>query len=94
MHDHGSTFASEPGIQLADEPGPLWQLLILAQLLSTRISSEIALATARELWAEGWTTPEALRRSTWNQRVAALGRAAVTVATTSPPPPGWTPTPP
>lgn len=74
MRDHGSTFASEAGIQLADEPGPLWQLLILAQLLSTRISSDTALATARGLWAEGWTTPAALRRSTWNQRVAALGR--------------------
>lgn len=74
MRDHGSTFAAEAGIELADEPGPLWQLLILTQLLSTRISSDIALATARELWDEGWTTPEALRRSTWNQRVAALGR--------------------
>ena len=74
LHRHGETFAAEAGITLRDEPAPLWQLLVLAQLLSTRIRSEIAVDTARELWKAGWTTPPHLRSSTWQQRVDALGR--------------------
>ncbi|GAA1397435.1 endonuclease [Luteococcus peritonei] len=74
VREHGTLFAEQAGIELADEAESLWQLLVMAQLLSARISSDAALATARELWAAGWTSPEALRRSTWNQRVAALGR--------------------
>ncbi|PWH05573.1 endonuclease [Brachybacterium endophyticum] len=74
LEQHGTTFAAEAGITLRDKPSPLWQLLVLALLLSTRISSDIALATARELWAAGWRTPEHLLDSTWQQRVDALGR--------------------
>jgi hypothetical protein len=33
----GSTYASEAGIRLADKPAPLYQLLVLATLLSARI---------------------------------------------------------
>src|SRR5699024_192336 len=43
-------------------------------LLSTRISSDIAVATARELFSAGWRTPGHLRESTWQERVDALGR--------------------
>lgn len=74
LERHGTTFASDAGITLRDKPSPLWQLLVLSQLLSTRISSDIAVATARELWQAGWRTPEHLRESTWQQRVDALGR--------------------
>lgn len=74
LDEHGSTFAADAGITLRDEPAPLWQLLVLAQLLSTRISSDIAVATARELWQAGWRTPQHLREGTWQQRVNALGR--------------------
>src|SRR5699024_10526115 len=58
-----------------DKPAPLWQLLDLPLLLSTRISADIALATARDLFSAGWRTPQRLRESTWQQRVDALGRA-------------------
>lgn len=71
---HGATFAADAGITLRDKPAPLWQLLVLSLLLSTRISSDIAVATARELWSAGWRTPARLRTSTWQQRVDALGR--------------------
>lgn len=74
VEERGTTLAQEAGIVLTDEPGPLWQLLVLAQLLSARISARAALASARELFGAGWTTPQRLRSSTWNQRVAALGR--------------------
>ena len=46
---HGRTFADEAGIALTDEPAPLFQLLVLAQLLSARIGAGIAVAAAREL---------------------------------------------
>ncbi|GAA1520725.1 endonuclease [Brevibacterium permense] len=71
---HGRTFAAEAAITLRDKPAPLWQLLVLSLLLSTRISSDIALASARELFSAKWRTPQRLRASTWQQRVDALGR--------------------
>ena len=70
----GRTYAQEAGIELADRPAPLYQLLVLATLLSARISSEIALAAARELFAAGYRTPAAMSSATWQDRVDALGR--------------------
>jgi endonuclease III len=72
---HGRTFADEAGVALADEPAPLFQLLVLAQLLSARIATEIALAAARELTIAGWTTAQRLRDASRPRVVAALGRA-------------------
>lgn len=74
VNEHGRTFAAEASITLRDKPAPLWQLLVLSLLLSTRISSDIALGTAQELFSTGWRTPQRLRQSTWQQRVDALGR--------------------
>jgi endonuclease III len=72
---HGRTFADEAGIALTDEPAPLFQLLVLAQLLSARIGTEIAVAAARELSAAGWITAQRLRDAPRPRVVAALGRA-------------------
>ena len=72
---HGRTFAEEARIALADEPAPLFQLLVLAQLLSARIAAGISIAAARELTAAGWTTPQRLRDAPRPRLVAALGRA-------------------
>lgn len=71
---HGATFAQDAGIDLADEPAPLWQLLVLVQLMAARIPSSTAVRAAREVFAAGWTTPQALRASTWRRRVDVLGR--------------------
>lgn len=70
----GTTYAEQAGIRLADRPAPLYQLLVLASLLSTRISAHVAVAAARELRAAGCTTPQKMRAATWQQRVDALGR--------------------
>lgn len=75
LAEHGTTFAEEAGIKLADKPQPLYRLLVLTTLLSTRISADIAVAAARELSRSGWRSPAAMRDSTWQQRVDALGRA-------------------
>jgi hypothetical protein len=71
---YGLTFADEAGIRLADRPAPLYQLLVLTTLLSARISAGVAVNSARELFAAGYRTPEAMLRASWQRRVDALGR--------------------
>jgi endonuclease III len=71
---YGRTFADEAGIRLADEPAPLFQLLVLAQLLSARIGAGIAVAAAGELNKAGWTTASRMRDASRPRVVAALGR--------------------
>jgi len=71
---YGTTYADEAGIVPADEPAPLFQLLVLAQLLAARIGAGVAVATAAELFAAGWTTPQRMRGASRPRVVAALGR--------------------
>ena len=70
----GRTYADEAGIRLADKPAPLYQLLVLSTLLSTRIKADIAVAAAREL-RRAYPTPRRMLDATWQDRVDALGRA-------------------
>ena len=72
---HGRTYADEAGIRLADQPAALFQLLVLALLLSTRIGAAVAVAAASSLRAAGWTTPQRMRDAHRSSVVAALGRA-------------------
>ena len=70
---YGRTFAEDLGIDAKqNEPSPLFCLLISALLFSTRINHNIALQTARILFERGWTTPERMAATTWEQRVRAL----------------------
>ena len=57
---YGETYAHQAGIRLADKPQPLYQLLVLTKLLSTRISADVAVAAARELFQAGLTSPKAM----------------------------------
>ena len=50
---HGRLFAEDAGIRLADRPGPLYQLFVLATLMSAPIPAETAVAAASELFAAG-----------------------------------------
>ncbi len=74
LGEHGRTYAAEAGITLRDTPSPLFRLLVLCLLASSRISADIAVASARELWGAGWRTPQRMLASTWQERVDALGR--------------------
>jgi hypothetical protein len=74
LDGYGRTYAEEAGIRLADRPAPLYQLLVLATLLSARISAGVAVAAARELFAAGYRTPRAMLDASWQDRVDALGR--------------------
>jgi hypothetical protein len=71
---HGRTYAEEAGIRLADRPAPLYQLQVLALLLSARIRADVAVAAARELRKAGCTTARHMRDASWQDRVDALGR--------------------
>jgi endonuclease III len=71
---YGRTYAEEAGIRLADRPAPLYQLLVLATLLSTRIRAGVAVAAARQLFAAGYRSPQAMQAASWQDRVDALGR--------------------
>jgi endonuclease III len=71
---HGQTYAEEAGIRLKDTPQPLYRLLVLAHLLSARISASIAVATARALSEAGLRDPRRMADATWQERVDALGR--------------------
>lgn len=75
LDEAGRTYASEAGIRLTDSPSPLYRLLVLSVLLSTRIRADIAVAAARELAKAGCTTARRTLETTWQQRVDALGRA-------------------
>jgi hypothetical protein len=72
---YGTTFVAEAGISLRDRSAPLFQLLVLAELLSARIGAGIAVAAAVELRSAGLTTPAKMHSSPRSARVAALGRA-------------------
>src|SRR5690625_2696974 len=71
---HGTTYAEQAGIALKDKPSPLYQLLVLSTLLSARISSDIGVQAAHELFKDGLKTPQHMREASWQQRVDALGR--------------------
>ncbi|MEB3369473.1 endonuclease [Saccharopolyspora mangrovi] len=73
LDEAGTSYASEAGIKLADKPSPLYRLVVLAVLLSTRIKADIAVDAAREL--AQWSSPQKMFDATWQQRVDALGRA-------------------
>jgi hypothetical protein len=71
---HGRLYAEDAGIRLADRPGPLYQLLVLATLLSAPIPAETAVAAAGELFTAGYRSPKAMSEASWQDRVDALGR--------------------
>ncbi|WP_175409633.1 endonuclease [Streptomyces sp. TRM64462] len=70
---YGHTYAEAAGIRLKDTPQPLYQLLVLAHLLSARIRADIAVAAARALFEAGLRDPRHMKDASWQQRVDALG---------------------
>lgn len=70
----GTTLAAEAGLPLENTPAALFQLLVLTELVSARIATSVAVATAGELRAAGWTTAERMAEAGRAPLVAALGR--------------------
>ncbi|GAA4930006.1 endonuclease [Streptomyces coeruleoprunus] len=73
LADHGRTYADEAGIRLKDTPQPLYQLLVLAHLLSARIRAGTAVAAARALFDAGMRDARHMKDASWQERVDALG---------------------
>lgn len=70
----GTTYAAQAGIRLKNTPAPLYRLLVLSVLLSTRIKADIAVAAAKELFDAGCGTAKGMLDASWQDRVDALGR--------------------
>ncbi|MGE2692726.1 endonuclease [Mycolicibacterium pulveris] len=71
----GTTYAEEAGIRLKDQPMPLFELLVLCMLASKPIDAAIAVSAARELFADGLRTPDAVLDADRQQMIRAFGRA-------------------
>ncbi len=73
---HGLTFSKELGIAVEkNAPSPLFRLLCASLLFSARISAQIAVRAAKALEKEGWTTPQKMAASTWEERTKTLNEA-------------------
>jgi endonuclease III len=76
LRDGGTTYAAELGLDLAkNTPSPLFRWLGASLLLSTRISAGKAMNAAKALASAGWTTPEKMAASTWEERTRVLNEA-------------------
>ncbi|GAA3829843.1 HhH-GDP family DNA glycosylase [Streptomyces chiangmaiensis] len=67
------TYAAKAGIRLRNTPAPLYQMLVLAILLSARIKADIGVRAARALFDAGLRDPRSMADATWQERVDALG---------------------
>jgi hypothetical protein len=73
---HGRTYAAEVGFDPStNRPATLYKLLVLSLLLSARISAGVATKAMRALIDAGWTTPDKMADSTWEERTRVLNRA-------------------
>jgi endonuclease III len=68
------TYTARAGIRLRNTPAPLYQTLVLAILLSARISADIAVAAARALSDAGLRDARSMADASWQDRVDALGK--------------------
>jgi hypothetical protein len=71
---YGRPHAEQAGIRLADQPGPLYQLLVLSTLLNARVPADVAITGAHALFAAGYRGPRAMCEASWQARVDALDR--------------------
>lgn len=71
----GRTYPDELNIRVErNTPSQWFKLLVFALLASTRISKDLSVRAAREIFKEGWTTPQRMAETTWEQRVGVLDR--------------------
>jgi endonuclease III len=75
LEQAGTTYATEAGIRLKDQPMPLFQLLTLSMLASKPIDAGIAVSAARELFDAGLRTAEAVLEAHRADMIRAFGRA-------------------
>lgn len=72
LDEQGLSYAEEAGIALNASPEPLFQLLVLATLLSARIRSGAAIQAMRGLLEAGLGDPGSMAKAGWESRVRVL----------------------
>jgi len=73
LNRYGQTYAAELGIDIEkNTPSPLFMLLCTSLLYSARIRADAATQALKAMFAEGWTTPQKMADTTWEQRVKVL----------------------
>ncbi|WP_018331714.1 hypothetical protein [Actinomycetospora chiangmaiensis] len=75
LDEAGETFAAEAGISLDDKPAPLYRLLVLAVLLSSRVQAKLGTRACRELIDSDLGTPAKMGAASHEQVHDALDRA-------------------
>lgn len=76
LERHPKSHAEELHIDVArNTPAPLFQWLIVSLLFSARISADTAEKAAKALFDQGWTTPEKMAGTSWQERVRVLNGA-------------------
>lgn len=70
----GITYAAEAKIRLDDKPAPLFQLLILTDLLSARIAADIAITATAELVGSGYRSARKVADADRRELLDTLGR--------------------
>lgn len=79
LERHGRTFSEEIGIDLGDgTPSSVWQWAVASLLMSARISSDIAVDSAKRLFDRFGTTSRGMADSSWEERVEALNAGGYT----------------
>jgi endonuclease III len=69
------TYAEQLHIGRLDKPSGLFQLLVMALLMSARIRASVAFDAAAALFEQGWKTPAKMADATWEERTRTLNRA-------------------
>src|SRR5207249_1794843 len=74
LQRHGTTFAEELRVTVADRPQPLFQVLVFSIMASAPIRTSSAARGARALFDKGWRSPDDFVRTTWKQKVTVLNK--------------------
>jgi endonuclease III len=69
------TYAEELRVRRLEQPAGLFQVLVMALLMSARIRAHIAANATAALFKQGWTTPARMVDATWEDRTRTLNRA-------------------
>ena len=73
---HGRTFCDELGIDIdKGTPSPLYEWSVACSLFAKPIGHDLAISGAKALFDAGYTTPNHMAESKWEDRVKALNKA-------------------
>jgi hypothetical protein len=76
LHRQGRLYSEALGLDLrSGDPSVLFQWLCASLLLGGRIRAKAAKQAAEALLRQGWTTPETMAASTWEERTRLLNRS-------------------